>query len=170
MMIKISPHVPSSLFGLVPVPQRPGFLGRLIHVLHKATIIEFCKFGVGSEISLAKIVSDLVAGNITASNGKSDGEDTSGPTVIVTSVSDGEGSVLYGNGVVWSSCGHVVTDTQNGKGLGAGLISFEGVTVIAGEATGPVVFVGGENGGLEGESFVKGLGDAGDGLHERRLR
>jgi hypothetical protein len=140
-MIKISPHVPSSLLGACPVPHRPCLLGRLIHVRHKSTVIELREPGVVAEVSLAKVISHLVAADIASSDGKSHREDSSCPAVIVATVSDSEGSVLYSDNVIWAGGGHVVTDTKNRQRFGAGLVAFEGIAVVAGEATGPVIFV-----------------------------
>ena len=69
---------------------------------------------------------------------------------------------MYGNSVMWADCGHVVTDTENGKRFIARLVSFEGVTVIAGKAASPVVLIGGEYCGLEGEPVLEWLNSVGD--------
>ena len=154
-MIKISPHVPSALFGFIPVPHRPGLLRFQVHVFHIPSVVEFSEVRVLAEVALAEIVSDLVASDVAAPDGKSNGEYSSGPAVIVTSVCYGERGEWDCDCVVWSLGSHVVADTKEGKSLGAGLITLEGVAVVAGEASCPIVLIGGEHCRLECESLVE---------------
>jgi len=157
LMIKISPHVPSSSLCLLPIPQRPGLLGVVVHVLHISPIAELGEPRVRSEVALADVVSRLVAGDVVATDWQCGGEDASGPAVVVATVRDGEGSVGDGDGVVWADCGHVVADTKQGQGLGARLIAYEGVAVVARKAASPIVLVCRENCRLHGESLIQWL-------------
>ena len=155
-MVEISPEVPSSLLCFSVVPEPPGLVRFLIHVGHIVALIESSEVGVLAEISFTEVVSDCIGGDIGASNGKGDCENSSGPAVVVASVKDGKWGYLGEDSVVGPGEGFGIGNAEDGESLGAGLISFKGVTVVAGESACPVVLIRGEDRRLEGQALVEG--------------
>ena len=155
-MVEISPEVPSSFLCFSIVPEPPGLVRFLIHVGHIVALIESSEVGILAEISFTEIVTDCVGGDIGASNGKGDCENSSGPAVVVASVKDGKWGYLGEDPVVGPGEGFGIGNAEDGESLGAGLISFKGVTVVAGESACPVVLIRGEDRRLEGQALVEG--------------
>lgn len=94
VVVKVSPKVPPSLFGLGPVPQRPAFLGSLVHEGHVVALAEFCELRVAAEIALAEIVANRVRSDVGPSDWQGDRENSPGPAIVVASIQNCEGSVL----------------------------------------------------------------------------
>ena len=157
MMIKISPHIPSSSSGLGPIPERPGLLGSLVHIRHIEPVVKGSEFRVVSKISFTKVITNLETSNVRTTDRKSHSEDTSSPAIVIATVGDSERSILDCDGVVRTLSHFVVTYTQNGKGLLTRLVALERVAVVAGKSACPVILICREHRRLESHSFVQWL-------------
>ena len=155
VMVKVSPKVPFSSFGFAPVPHVPHFSGSLVHIIHVVAVIKSGELRVLTEISLTKLVSDIIVAKIAASNGHCDFKKTASPTIIETTIDLLERSVLDRDGVKRSVNSFGFVDTEKREGAVAELIAFKGVAVVAWEPASPVVFIVRPNGGLEGESTLE---------------
>jgi hypothetical protein len=96
-MIEVSPEVPSSIFGLGPVPKTPSRGGSLIHIGLIVAIIELGPFCPTSEIALAEFVTGIISHKIISTDGYSDLDDSSSPSIVVSSIDNCKGSILNGD-------------------------------------------------------------------------
>lgn len=94
VMVEIAPKVPSSIFGLGPVPHTPGGDGSLVHIGHIVAIVELGPFGVISKVTLAELVTRVVVQEIVPTHGDSHLDHSSRPAVVITAVYHREGRVL----------------------------------------------------------------------------
>jgi len=157
VVVEVSPEIPPAILNLAPVPGDPGGDGALIHKWHVETIVELGPSCVAAKVSLAESVSGLIINEVIAAHGDCHLDDSSGPAVVIASIDHGEGSELDGDVVERTLEGPVRGDADEGELFVAGLVSLEGVAVVAGEPAGPVGIVAGPDGGLEGESLLDGF-------------
>jgi hypothetical protein len=156
-MIEVSPEVPSSIFGLGPVPKAPSRDWSLIHIGCIVSIIELGPSCPTSEIALAEFVAGIISDEIISADGYSDLDDSSSPSIVVSSIDNCKGSILNGNFVERPLERFGRSNTDEGKHIITSLIAFEGIAVIAGKPSCPVRCVAGPSSGLIGETLLDGL-------------
>ena len=131
VMVKISPHVPSPLLCLAPVPVVPCLDGPLIHITHVVPVIPGCKLRAVSKEALAEFISHLVTCYILAPYWSCHFKYSPSPPIIVTTICDLEGGILNGDLVVGSIQTFMVINTQQRQSTSTWLVPFERVAVAA---------------------------------------
>ncbi len=155
-VVEVAPQIPSSAFAMRPVPQPIRLLRVLVHERHKIPVVELCELCFGSKVAFAECVTGREADDCRALHGKRYFEHAARPTVVVTAVGDVKGREFDGDFVGRTDDAASISDAEHGECAVAGRVSFERVAVVAGEAARPIVFVGGEDCGLQSESLFDG--------------
>jgi hypothetical protein len=101
-MVKVSPKIPSTVFGFGPIPEAPCGDRSLIHIWGIESIIEFGPFCIVAKIALTDVVACIVVKEVIASDGDCDLDDSTCPPIIESSIYHGEGSILYCYSIEWS--------------------------------------------------------------------
>ena len=114
-MIEVSPKVPGSLLGTGPAPSVPCLMGSDIHKIIVVSVSELSEFCFVSEISFTKLISHLVAADVTSSNRNGDFKDSSSPSIIVSTIENSEGSVVKVNLVKGSTESFGKINTKDGQ-------------------------------------------------------
>lgn len=149
MVIEVSPHIPPSPLGLRPVPQCVRLLWWFVHKRQIISVVELCELWFCSKVIFAEFISHCETCDCWALHWERDLEYTASPTVVVSSVENGKGSVLNGDVVKGSDDRLGVCKTKDGQRAVAWSVAFEGIAVIAWDAAGPIILVLWENGGLQ---------------------
>ncbi len=129
----------------------------MVHVRSIVSVVELGPLCVLAEVPHANVVPCFVVDQIVAAHGHRDLDDSARPSVVVASVDHCEGSVLDCNFVEGPLEGLGGGDANEGELFVAGLISFEGVAVVAGESARPIVIVVRPHRRLESQSLLYGL-------------
>lgn len=112
--VEVSPESPSSALREFPVPKPPGFSWSGVHERHVPSILELCEFSILSPVLFAEFVTSFIRINIVSSDGGSYSQNTTGPSVVISSVWvlvwDGDWGVV----VERSVNDFVVDDAQDG--------------------------------------------------------
>lgn len=157
VVVEVSPKIVLSSFGFDPVPGPFDFQVGAVHIGHVPSVGELGELGFSAEGRLAEIVSYLVTGDLDSSDGVSDCDDASSPTLIERLV----GVIVWGEvGVVIIERAVVGPRSDNagdGQLLSAGSISKLWVAPITRHSADEAVGLLGPNRGLEGQSLLIGV-------------
>lgn len=156
VVVKISPKVILSAFGLGPVPRLlDGHVGP-IHVGDVPPVSELREFSTRPEGCLAEAIASGVSGDVDAADGVSDCEDAARPPLVEGLVGIGVGSEV-GVVVVEGPVEYFgVDDAKKGESLGAGGVSELRVAAVARHPPHEAVLLRWPDRRLERESLLVG--------------
>lgn len=139
--VEVSPHWPSSARGQFPVPKSPGSSWSRVHPSHIPSILELSEFSAFSPILFTESVTGFKWVNIVSSDWWSDGENTSSPSVVVSSIGVLIWYCDWGVVVVWSVDDFGVDYAQDWQLVCAWYVSFDWIAAITSEASCPAVWL-----------------------------
>lgn len=154
VMVEITPQIELSSLSLGPVPGLLDFQIRTVHVGHVPSVCELCELGFWPEGGLAKVVSDLVAGDLDSSDWVSQSDNTSSPALIKGLIRVVIGSKVGVVIVEWTIVSPGSDDACDWKFLCAGSISELGIASVAGHSTDKAICLLGPNSCFEGQTLL----------------
>lgn len=138
--VEVTPESPSSALGQLPVPKSPGSSWSGVHPLHVVAVLELGEFGMGSPVVLAELVSGFEWVDIVSSDWWGNCENSTGPTIVVSSVGVLIWSINWRVVVEWSVDDFVVNNAKNWKLVGAWDVTFNWITAIAPNSSCPTIW------------------------------